>query len=198
MCRVVNQTRLASLVVVAALASLVGCAQNPLVLQGKVQSMEQAQTSLAARNDELQTRASSLDRNNQELETLLAQERQQKRILEDQVGALRDQLNTTSSQLAKVQGEAETFGKKAETLEASLKKQAGATIRANNSLKNVLPVIRIQGVEVREDGDVIRIELPGARLFEPGTARLTAEGSRLIEDVSANVQRSYPEQIIGV
>lgn len=198
MCRVVNQTRLASLVVVAALASLVGCAQNPLVLQGKVQSMEQAQTTLAARNDELQTRASSLDRNNQELETLLAQERQQKRILEDQVGALRDQLNTTSSQLAKVQGEAETFGKKAETLEASLKKQAGATIRANNSLKNVLPVIRIQGVEVREDGDVIRIELPGARLFEPGTARLTAEGSRLIEDVSANVQRSYPEQIIGV
>ncbi len=65
-------------------------------------------------------------------------------------------------------------------------------------MKNVLPVIRIQGVEVREDGDVIRIELPGARLFEPGTARLTAEGSRLIEDVSANVQRSYPEQIIGV
>ncbi|MBL9083906.1 MAG: OmpA family protein [Planctomycetales bacterium] len=175
-----------------------GCAQSPLVLQGKVQSLEQQQTSLASKNDELQTRANSLDRNNQELETLLAQERQQKRILEDQVGALRDQLGTTSSQLAKVQSEAQNFTQKAQTLEASLKRQTGATIRANNSLRASMPVIRIQGVEVREDGDVVRIELPGSRLFEPGSARLTSEGLRLIDDVGAQIARTYPEQIIGV
>jgi flagellar motor protein MotB len=181
-----------------ALLPIAGCAQNPYLLQGKVQNLEQAQTSLASKNDELQTRANSLDRNNQELETLLAQERQQKRILEDQVGAMRDQLNTTNAQLAKVQGEAQTFTKKAETLEASLKKQTGATIRANNSLRASLPVIRIQGVEVREDGDVVRIELPGNRLFEPGTARLLPEGVRLVDDVAAQIARTYPEQIIGV
>lgn len=192
--------RTSNLIVVCAyaLVATCGCAQNPLVLQGKVQSLQQEQTSLASKNDELQSRANSLDRNNQELETLLAQERQQKRILEDQVGALRDQLNTTNSQLAKVQTEAQTFTRKAETLEASLKKQTGATIRANNSLRASLPVIRIQGVEVREDGDVVRIELPGNRLFEPGTARLLPEAVRLIDDVAAQVARTYPEQIIGV
>ncbi len=194
MCRRTNITICGTL----ALLALAGCAQNPLALQGKVQSLEQSQTSLASKNDELQTRANSLDRNNQELETLLAQERQQKRILEDQVGAMRDQLNTTNSQLAKVKGEADTFTKKAETLEASLKKQTGATIRANNSLRASLPTIRIQGVEVREDGEVVRIELPANRLFEPGTARLTPEGTRLIDDVAAQVLRTYPEQIIGI
>ena len=196
-----NHIRYSTLLVGAliyALCGANGCANNPYALQGQVQTLQTQQTTLARTNDELKTRAASLDRNNQELETQLAQERQQKRIIEDQVVALRDQLGTASSQLAKVKTEAETFSKKTETLEASLKKQTGATIRANSSLKNTLPPIQIQGVQVRQDGDVVRIELPGGRLFELGSARLTPEGMRLIDDVSAQVLRAYPEQVIGV
>lgn len=175
-----------------------GCANNPYALQGKVQTLEQQHTSLAQRNDELKTRADSLDRNNQELETLLAQERQQKRILEDQIAAVRDQLTTANTQLAQARTDVDSFTKKAETLEASVKKQTGATIRANSSLKSTLPPIAIQGVQVRQDGDVVRIELPGNRLFEPGSARLLPEGQRLIDDVTAKVLATYPEQVIGV
>ncbi|MCE9604816.1 MAG: OmpA family protein [Planctomycetia bacterium] len=182
----------------ALLALTAGCAQNPYALQGKVQSLEQNQTSLASRADEMKTRADSLDRNNQELETLLAQERQQKRILEDQVGAMRDQLSTATTQLAKSKTDIDQYTKKTDALEASVKKQTGAMIRANSSLKNTLPPIKIQGVEVRQDGDVVRVELPGNRIFEPGTARLQPEGSRLIDDVMIQVLRTYPEQIIGV
>lgn len=179
------------------LLGVVGCANGQLVT-GKVQSLEQQQTVLAQRNNELKVRADSLDRNNQELETMLAQERQQKRIVEDQLAAVRDQLTTANTQLAKTRNDVESFSKKTETLEASLKKQAGATIRANNSVKNTLPPIQIQGVQVRQDGDVVRIELPGGRLFEPGSARLLPEGQRLIDDVAAQVLRTYPEQVIGV
>jgi len=175
-----------------------GCASNPYTLQGKVQTLEQQQTALAQRNDEFKVRAESLDRNNQELETMLAQERQQRRIAEDQLAAVRDQLSTAGAQLAKTRTDLDSFSKKSETLEASLKKQVGATIRANNSLANTLPPIQIQGVQVRQDGDVVRVELPGLRLFEPGSARLTPEGVRLIEEVSAQVLRTYPEQVIGV
>jgi flagellar motor protein MotB len=178
--------------------SLVGCAQNPYVLQGQVQTLQTEQTSLARRNEELKSRADSLDRNNQELETFLAQERQQKRLLEDQLGAMRDQLNTSNSQLAKARSEVDQFGKKTEALEAGLKKQAGATIRVNNSLKNSMPPLRIQGVEVRQDADVIRVELPGNRLFEPGGARLLPDGLRLIEDVSRQLAQNYPDQMVGV
>jgi len=195
-----RRASVAYLLPVAALTwalSVAGCANNP-AMQGKVATLEQNANSLASRADEMKVRADSLDRNNQELETLLAQERQQKRILEDQVGAMRDQLNTANTQLAKSKTDIDMFTKKTDVLEASVKKQTGAMIRANSSLKNTLPPIKIQGVEVRQDGDVVRVELPGARLFELGTARLTPEGSRLIDDVIVQVLRAYPEQIIGV
>lgn len=184
--------------IASALVLASGCANNPYALQGQVQTLQQQQTTLAKNNEELKTRSTALDRNNSELETQLAQERQQKRILEDQVVALRDQLGTTNSQLAKAKTEVDSFSKKSQTLEASLQKQTGATIRANSSLKSSLPPIQIQGVEVRQDGDVVRVELPAGRLFEAGSARLTTEGQRLIDDVAAQVMRAYPEQVVGV
>lgn len=193
-----SRNRIITLFVLFALSGVGGCAGGGPMMTGKVQSLEQQQTVLAQRNDELKVRAESLDRNNQELETMLAQERQQKRIIEDQLVAVRDQLSTASTQLARARNDVDSFTKKSETLEASLKKQVGATIRANNSVKNSLPPITIQGVEVRQDGDVVRIELPGGRLFEPGSARLLPEGQRLVEDVTAQVLRTYPEQVIGV
>jgi flagellar motor protein MotB len=177
---------------------LVGCAQNPYVLQGQVQTLQTEQASLARRNEEFKSRAETLDRNNQELETFLAQERQQKRLLEDQLAAMRDQLNTTNTQLARAKSEVDQFGKKTEALEAGLKKQAGATIRVNSSLKNSLPPLQIQGVEVRQDADVIRVELPGNRLFEPGGARLLPDGLRLIDEVARKLGQTYPDQMIGV
>ena len=186
------------LFVVGGVLCIVGCAPNGHLLQGQVQTMQQQQTTLAQRNEELQARAGSLDRNNQELEMMLAQEKQQRRVLEDQVGALRDQLTTANGQLARTKNYLDQFSKKTETLEASLKRQVGASIKPNNSLKNSLPPIKIQGVEVRQDGDVVRIELPGRRLFEPGGARLLSEGTRLIDDVAGQVARAYPDQIIGV
>jgi flagellar motor protein MotB len=180
------------------LSPLVGCANNPYALQSQVNSLQQEQIAMNQRTQELQTRASTLDHDNQELESLLAQARQQSRIMEDQVAALRDQLGGATEQLARLKQDNENVSRKAETLTASMKRRSGATITANNSLEEQLSAINIPGVEVRADGDVIRIELPCARLFEPGGARLRQGAGALIDQVAAEMLRAYPNQVIGV
>ena len=61
-----------------------------------------------------------------------------------------------------------------------------------------MPAIEIPGIQVRPDNDVVRIELPSSRLFSPGTARLLPEASALLDTVSADVVRLYPDHIVGI
>jgi flagellar motor protein MotB len=186
---------------VLALAAAVGCAQNSVGLQSQVQSLQQQQIALAQRNTELQSRASALDKDNQELQTMLGQSQQQSRLLDDQLAALRDQLSSTTAQLAKVREQTPpppANDKRPEAWMASNKPQAGAKITANNSLRSQLPAIEIPGIQVRPDNDVVRIELPSGRLFAPGTARLLPEAGPLLDTVSADIVRLYPDQIVGI
>lgn len=178
--------------------SVGGCANNPVVMQQQIASLKQQQEGLAQQARDLQSRAATLDQDNQELETLLAQSQQQARIYEDQSRALREQLSSTTSQLADVRTQKRETEEKSKTWEASLKRRGGAQIRANNSLSGALPSINIAGVEARQDGDVVRVELPGNRLFAAGSARLLPDASRMIDDVADAIGRQYPGQLIGV
>lgn len=188
---------------VVALA-LAGCTQNPFLAQGTgfgqpgSPAAQQQQLALTQRATELESRLASLDRDNQELEALLAQSRQASKVLEDQVAVLQEQLQGTASQLARLQTERDDLGRRADTLEASVRKKAGATITRNNSLEEHLADLRAAGLEARIDGDVIRVELPGDRLFEPGSARMTAAAARLIEQAGRSILNVYPQQIIGI
>lgn len=177
---------------------LAGCAENPYMLQSQIQQQQQQQLALTQQNNELRSRTSTLDQDNQELETLLAQSRQQARMLEDQVAAMREQLGSTTTQLASLRDELGSTESRARLLEASAQRRAGATIRVNNSLRSSLDMVQIEGVEIRQDGDVIRIELPGNKLFAPGSGRLLPDASRYVEQVAGEVTRHYPNQIIGV
>ena len=69
-----------------------GCADNPMVLKGKLSQAEQQQVAMQRQYQQLQDRATALDRDNQETGTLLAQARQETKVSEDQLAALRDQL----------------------------------------------------------------------------------------------------------
>ena len=131
---------------------------------------------MSRQNQQLQDRANALDRDNQEISSLLAQARQQAKVSEDQLAALRDQLRSVTAQLAQTRGEKENTDKRVQALTASMQRQGGVTISPNNSFLQTLPAINIAGVFVRRDGDVIRIELPGSRLFESGSARLRLAG----------------------
>ena len=177
---------------------LAGCANNPYALQSQNQNLQQQQVALQQRNQELQSRASTLDHDNQELETLLAQTRQQTKVLDDQLAAVREQLAGTSAQLAQLRDEKQLTDKQTEALMASTRRQKGAKITANSSLQRSLPAVNLPGIEVRADGDVVRIELPASRLFQTGSTVLQPVAGALLDSVAAEVARAYPDQKIGV
>ncbi len=175
-----------------------GCADNPMVLQGKVAQLEQQQTVASRQYQQLQDRATTLDRDNQEMSKLLAQSQQQAKVSEDQLAAVREQLRTVTAQLAQARTEKESGEKRIQTMTASMQRQTGVSISPNNSFLQTLPAINVPGVFVRRDGDVIRIELPGSTLFESGSARLRPGANNLISDVAAELVRTYPDQVIGI
>jgi chemotaxis protein MotB len=178
---------------------LCGCtATNPYALQQQVAVSQQEQLNLARRNDELQSRATALDQDNQELQTLLSQSQQQSRLLQDQLDAVREQLTGTAGQLAELRDQQLESEEKSKTLAASVRRRAAATITANSSLRNTLPDLQLPGVSVRADGDVVRIELTAAMLFDASGAQLLPEAARTLDVVAAELTRNYPDQIIGV
>jgi flagellar motor protein MotB len=171
---------------------LVGCADSPMVLQGNLDTLQKEQSALARQGQELQNRASALDRDNQELEKLLAQERQRTRVEQDRAVILQNQLGSMTSELATLRAGEE----KAKAMAVSMRGRGSVSISPNNSFLRTLPVI--PGVEVRRDGDVIRVELRQAQLFDPNTGRLRSDAQQLISTVAAEIVRTYPRQIIGV
>ncbi len=175
-----------------------GCADNALVLQGKLHQYEQQQTAMTRQYQQLQDRATALDRDNQEMATLLAQSKQQSKISDDQLSALRDQLRATTAELAQARCEKDSSDKRVQAMTASMQRQGGVSISPNSSFLQTLPTINVPGVFVRRDGDVIRVELPGHSLFETGTARLRPGAVSLITDAAAELVRNYPDQIVGV
>jgi len=180
------------------LIALAGCADNPMVLQGRVAQYQQQQSALQKQNELYQSRIDTLDRDNQRKEALLAQQQQQTKLLEDRLAAVTDQLRSTSDKLAQVQGEKQEVDTKSRALTASLRRQAGVSITPNNGFSQTLPVIRYPDVHVRRDGDVIRIELPGSQLFDPGGARVRPAGTNMIADVAIEIRRTYPDQLLGI
>jgi chemotaxis protein MotB len=169
-----------------------------MVLKGQVDRSRQEQLALSRQKDEIQSRASALDRDNQEQATLLAQVRQQNKLLEEQVAVLRDQLSSTSNQVTRLRDERKAAEQKIQAMTASLQRQGGISITPNNSLSQALPSVTLPDVQVRRDGDVVRVELPSHRLFEPGNARLVTGADRFITSAVAEVMRAYPQQVIGV
>jgi flagellar motor protein MotB len=183
---------------IVCLPALVGCASNSAALQKQAQTFQQQQYALQQKTTELQSKIATLDRDNQELETLLAQTRQQSKVVEDQLAAVREQLSTASAQLTQLRNDKQLSDKQAEALMASVKRRARGQITANNSLQSSLPDLKIPGVEVRNDGDVVRVELPAARLFQPESAALQPVAGALVDSVAGELARAFPQHRIGV
>jgi flagellar motor protein MotB len=158
----------------------------------------QQQTALAQQTQQYQQRAASLDRDNQELQSMLAQARQQTQLLEEQVRATQMQLKDTTDRLASVQADNDLLRNRTTALVANVQTRNQAEIRANNSLLRNLAISNMPGINVRQDGDVIRIELPGDQLFNFGTAQLKLGADGLLRAIASDLSQNYPQQIIGI
>ncbi len=186
------------LLLVAVLLAAAGCADNAMVLKGRLTQSEQQQLAISRQHQQLQGRANALDKDNQELGSMLAQSRQQTKVLEDQMAALRDQLRGVTTQLTEARSEKNSNDQKVRALTASLRRRGSVPISPNNSLLQTLPAIDLPGVHVRRDGDVIRVEMPGSELFESASARLRPGAATLIANAAAEIMAAYPKQIIGI
>jgi chemotaxis protein MotB len=178
--------------------ALSGCAGNSMALQGKVADFEKQQAALTRQNQELTTRAAQLDKDHQESTRLVGMWQQQAKAFDDEKKVLQDQLRAVNDQLARARSEKDATEQKAKTLNASLQRQGGVPIVSNNSLLSTVPVINLPEVIVRKDGDVIRVALPGNRLFDPGSNRLRPGAAELVANAAGEVLRAYPDQVIAI
>ena len=153
---------------------------------------------LAQQNQEYQTRAQSLDTDNQELETLLAQSRQKVQLLTDEVSATRDQLRSTTDQLLAMRDDNSQLRSKTSALVASVGQREQGQIRANNSMLKNLSVADIPGIQVRQDGDLVRVEIPSDQLFMPGSPYVKDDAKQLLVSVATDLRQNFPEHIIGI
>lgn len=181
-----------------ALSLAAGCTQNPYLLQSQNQALTQQRLALEQRSRELETRAATLDKDNQELQTLLAQSRQETRLMEDQLSAVREQLSSATAQLGQLREDKQQIERQSEQLVAATRRRGGATITANSSLRRNLSSLNLPGLEVRADGDVVRVELPSSRLFPGGSTLLTPAGTNLVDAAATEIARVFPGQIIGI
>lgn len=172
-----------------------GCA-NPYRMQ--LAQAEQEKVAMRQQYEQLQARTTTLDQENQEVNQLLAQSRQQVQIFQEQADALRQQLASATDQVERLKSDTSVSKQKVENLVASMRSRGGAIISPNNSLSSDLPQIEVAGVQVRRDGDVIRFELSCDQLFETGGVRLRPGSDVLLKRLGDELLRNYPGHKIAV
>ncbi len=162
------------------------------------QTWQQRAKSTMGRYKELGNRAKGLDLDNRDLQARLAQTQKQIQLLSDQNGALRTQLRETIAQLDDASRNMQQTDERLKTLQASTRQRGGVQITANNSLRRKLTAVTAEGLEVRQDGELVRITLPADQVFQRGTATLQHGAEDLIDRVGDVLLRNYSNQIIGV
>jgi len=186
---------------------LVGCGRVVFTPRGQqaISLSPQQQQQLAQQQQQVQQRTDQLDLDNQELESLLAQSRQQLQLKQDQVTATQEQLRVTTQQLASVQKERTQLQQRTQALVASMQQSVASgggtgipAIQANNTILKPLRVASLPGVDVRQDGDVIRVALAADQLYQRGTTQMRPGADQFIRSVASDLLSNYPEQIIGI
>lgn len=183
-------------IVAVLLAAIAGCNGNPYVAPQT--AYNPAAQPMAAQVQDIQRRMSELDANNSQLHAQLAQSRQESQVYKDQIALLQKQIRETASQLRDTQVARDEVEQRLNGVLASTRQRGGAIITANSSLTKALDVVSLPGLEVRQDQDTVRIEIPADQLFQPGTAQLHPTSYQLLDQVAAAVTRSYPKQIVGI
>jgi flagellar motor protein MotB len=150
------------------------------------------------RYDELGQRARSLDQTNQDLNAQVARIQQRAQLMEDQNQLLRQRLEDTSRQLSAALEANKQSEQRVQTLMASTQRRSGATITANNSYRRNLTAVTVAGLSIRQDGELVRIELASDRLFDPETANFRPDAAAEIEQVANVILSHYPRQVVGV
>src|SRR5262245_50782782 len=168
-----------SILLSAVFAPCAGCKQGPFqppATQTASPVLQQQSQAIASQVQDLNRRVSQLDLNNADLHRQLAQAEQSRQASSEQVTLLQRQLGEMATRLKDTQIAKAEVDKQVSAIQASTRARGGATITANNSVRQSLAAVSIPGLDIRQDGEVIRIEIPADKLFQPGTAALLTDG----------------------
>ena len=174
--------------------------QNPFAKNQLANNPNNAQlnNSLAATVEQLNQKLSSFDSSNQQLHVEMAQLKKQLAVAEDEKSLIKRQMADTLGKYRQLLAAKKEVDGRLTAIQASAKTQIGAEIRANNSLLGKLEQLNLNGIQAVEDGDTIRIFLPSDRRFDNGTYRLKTTGQAILDQVSGEIKRHFPRQIIGI
>lgn len=181
-----------------------GCNQSPFLANSPPPTLWQQQQGAGASHpytsqlQDLDRRAAALDADNRELHAQIARFQQEKQLLQDELKLVRQRLEETTNQLREAQLAQQKAEQKVRTIEASMRQRGGAMIRANNSVQNALRIVDIPGFEVRMEDDVIRVEVPADRLFQPHTAQILPSAGYLLDPLVDTIARNYPRQLVAI
>ena len=182
------------LVVVALVACVAGCTQNPFrpavatPAPGVAQPPGIAAFVPAAPAPAAPAPPSFVDTDPRQLEAGLVRSRQETQVMQDEIAALREQLASTSTQLAQARASAPP---------ATVSRTPPGTM-APVAMQSAMTGLSLPGIEKRLDGGVVRLEIPADKLFEPGGANLLPAGSALLTQIADEVERIYPGHFLGI
>lgn len=202
-------------ILLALIAAACGCQSGPFAMQtadggkggsffasgpfgGAAKTEDPAKKTLIAGANDFKSQTLQWERTNSDLISQLADERKRNALLTERATMMQDELNKVAiqlrdSQLARLDSE-----KRAQVIAASTRSRAGASISANSNARGSLRPIEIPGLEVRQDGDVIRISLPADQIFSPGTDQLLPSAGLTLSDTARAISQSYPRQLMGI
>lgn len=152
---------------------------NPFNMQPGSQAVRSPGSPGLAQQRDVQQRMAALDADNQQLHALLSQEQQQKLQMQ---AALQQQLADTRQQSGQEGGNSARRG-----VSARSASHGGA-----------LPIARIQGADVVQDGDLVRIRLESSQLFGPGRAELKPEVSATLDRIAQALKSDYSGRLVGI
>ena len=161
----------------------------------KAKQLAQREKKYQGQADQLRGKASTLDENNRDLHAQLARTEREREILRDEIDLLKRRLEDTTNQLSKTRQVSNETGRRLQAYQASASKQRGnALIRANSSITRPVTAVDVPGMDIRQDGDLVRIAIPAERLFMEGTASLHQGSQPYMDQVAQILLRHYPQQ----
>ena len=61
-----------------------------------------------------------------------------------------------------------------------------------------LKIADMPGVQIRQDGDQLRVEVPADQLFMPGSPYLKDDAKPLLVSIATDLRQNFPEHIVGI
>jgi flagellar motor protein MotB len=163
---------------------LTGCANNQYAMRPGGQTALQPPPPIFSQYRDVQSRAAGLDADNQHLHALLAQQQQQN-------SQMQAALQESQRQVAQLRGDMNG------PAGGGAVARRGVSARAA-SHGGALPVIRIQGADVVQDGDLVRIRLETSQLFSAGRADLRPEVNSTLDRIAQALKSDYSGRRIDI